>query len=412
MNVACKILLEYMFLNRFLGNAPFVLMFCMVGFTHCSKPTDATTSSAEVRDSVVVETAEVHIDPALINFFDFGGNSKSEPLSSGNDLYTTTLSHQRDYPMACDLGNFQSVKSGCYDIRKRAYQWLTPKGASCEDWYTDFGDHTSPDDPERGYMLQVDLGSSPAILFKGWTCGLPTECRYRFSFWAHPVDPKRDVKLTVIVDGYNDSLLVSKEVIIEGGKNEWQEFSVEFQTSYRDHHVLVTLMGEGGGGSFALDDLAMKCADGDCRFLDANHRREALEEKKYLVLSDYLYFEYDSKELIESYDAKFENIVNFAKKNSTHTIWLLGFSDERGRDDYNMKLSQDRINVVAERLVKMGLPRSNMKMMPFGSSMPKKVNAQLESEFQRDRRVSIYVFPKSLFVDEEDHLHGFEYYFM
>ncbi len=400
-----------MFPDKFLLKYSLLFVFGMGLFAQCSKPSagnDPFASSKEVR-KVVVD--EVRIDSSLINYCDFGGNSKASPLSSVYQYAATTLSHQQDYPLACDFGFFRSLKCGCYDIRKSAYQWQYAQGAPYEDWYMDFGDHTYPDDPEKGCMLQVDLGSSPAILYKGWNCGLPTECTYQFSFWAHPVDPKKDVKLTVVVDGYNDSLLASKEVIVEGGKNEWQQFSVDFKNSPRDQHVMVTLLGE-GGGSFALDDIALRCAEGNCQLLDASKRRDAWTEKQYLVMNDYIYFQYGSTGMIESYDVKFKNIVDFAKENSTHTVWLLGFSDERGRDDYNMKLSQDRINAVAERLVKMGLPRSNMKMKPFGSTMPKKVNAQLESEFQRDRRVSVYIFPKSLFVDEDDQVHGFEYIFM
>lgn len=399
-----------MFSGKSLLNYSFIFVVGVGLFTQCSKPTAGGESASSSGEVLHVAKEETQVDSSLINSYDFDGNSTGDPLCSAYSFASTTLAHQQDYPMVCDFGYYHSAMSGCYDIRKSAYQWIA-QGKSCEDWYKDFDDHTFPDDPEKGYMLQVDLGSSPAIIYKGWNCGLPTECVYRFSFWAHPVDPKRDVKLTVVVDGYNDSLLALKEVTVEGAKNEWQQFSVDFKTSSRDHHALVTLLGE-GGGSFALDDIALRCADGDCHFMDARKRRSAFEEKKYLVLSDYVYFKYDSKETEEPYNAKFENIVDFAQENPTHTIWLLGFSDERGSDKYNMKLSQERIHAVAERLVKMGLSRSNMKMMPFGSSRPRKANAQLESEFRRDRRVSVYIFPKSLFVDEEDHVHGFEYIFM
>lgn len=101
------------------------------------------------------------------------------------------------------------------------------------------------------------------------------------------------------------------------------------------------------------------------------------------------YFEYDKTSMIDSYEAEFKYIYDFINEDSTSTVKITGYTDERGAVDYNLRLSKERANVVYKRLVKMGIKSKRLKYEGAGKSNPIIVGAQTEEEHQQNRRVEI-----------------------
>jgi len=69
-------------------------------------------------------------------------------------------------------------------------------------------------------------------------------------------------------------------------------------------------------------------------------------------------------------------------------VYICGHSDSIGRRDYNMKLSLDRAKTVYDELVKLGVPRANMKVQGFGSDYPL-VSNDTEAGRAQNRRIEI-----------------------
>lgn len=81
----------------------------------------------------------------------------------------------------------------------------------------------------------------------------------------------------------------------------------------------------------------------------------------------------------------------FKEYNKT-TITVSGHTDNVGRDDYNMKLSQDRASSVAQYLVSRGVAGSRIQAVGYGKSMPIADNST-ENGRAQNRRVEIRIDP-------------------
>ena len=102
-----------------------------------------------------------------------------------------------------------------------------------------------------------------------------------------------------------------------------------------------------------------------------------------------LYFVYDETNMVETYDAEFQYLFNFINEDAETQVMVVGHTDERGEDSYNMTLSQDRAKAVYQRLVKMGVPSARMSYKGEGERSPVIPNAKTEEEHQKNRRVEV-----------------------
>lgn len=71
---------------------------------------------------------------------------------------------------------------------------------------------------------------------------------------------------------------------------------------------------------------------------------------------------------------------------------LYGFADARGNSDYNLQLSQNRINSIKNILLNIGVPSENIKENNYGDSESKDYKNYEEYFF--DRRVEIFISKK------------------
>src|SRR5699024_5054641 len=71
-------------------------------------------------------------------------------------------------------------------------------------------------------------------------------------------------------------------------------------------------------------------------------------------------------------------------------VSIEGFTDSRGADDMNLKLSQDRANAVQDYLISQGVQREKLRAMGRGESDPVASNDTAEGR-ANNRRVEIVV---------------------
>ncbi len=193
---------------------------------------------------------------------DFGGNYESDPKVQSVDLPSgvTTLTHQPNFPLATNLGGYNSGRSGCYDIRKTGYHRVNNYGGAYADWYLDFDDHTSPDDEERGYIMQVDMASSATTFYNVQIDGLCANTQLYLSMWGHPVNKYSDAEIQLIVEDLEGHQLTAETAVLSCRLNEWQQAGTYFTVPEKNTSVVYRIFSEGGlnGNDFALDDIEVR----------------------------------------------------------------------------------------------------------------------------------------------------------
>ncbi|WP_088698689.1 OmpA family protein [Halomonas campaniensis] len=106
-----------------------------------------------------------------------------------------------------------------------------------------------------------------------------------------------------------------------------------------------------------------------------------------LVLQD-VNFRFDSAELTRPAKAVLDEIAKQLVKNTSARVLLEGHTDSIGTDQYNLELSQRRIDSVKSYLVSKGFPSQNMRAVGYGESDPIATNATPEGR-ALNRRVEL-----------------------
>jgi OOP family OmpA-OmpF porin len=120
---------------------------------------------------------------------------------------------------------------------------------------------------------------------------------------------------------------------------------------------------------------------------------ETLSEKKKIkgIKVGNIYFEYDKFELKPQEKDELNQLGKFLQANPQAFVALQGFCDNRGTPEYNMKLSRDRAEAVADYLVKnFKLDSGRVTAMWYGEGNPVASNDTVEGR-AKNRRVEVAV---------------------
>ena len=101
-----------------------------------------------------------------------------------------------------------------------------------------------------------------------------------------------------------------------------------------------------------------------------------------------VYFETDIDSLDEIAINQMEAVIALMKKYKTAQVKLLGHTDSDGSDEYNLELSEGRVNSVYDFLISKGYPAQRIVMSYHGETIPVAKNSTLEGK-QLNRRVEI-----------------------
>lgn len=112
-----------------------------------------------------------------------------------------------------------------------------------------------------------------------------------------------------------------------------------------------------------------------------------------IVLGEVL-FETNSYHLREEIYTTLDSIAVFLKKESKATAAISGHTDNTGKEDFNLELSSQRAEAVAEYLLDRGINPERVSFIGFGSSLPIQPNSTPEGR-RKNRRVEILIKRKS-----------------
>jgi outer membrane protein OmpA-like peptidoglycan-associated protein len=104
-----------------------------------------------------------------------------------------------------------------------------------------------------------------------------------------------------------------------------------------------------------------------------------------------IYFDYDTFALKAQEKEELNQLGKFLQTNPQAFVAVQGFCDNRGTPEYNMKLSRERAEAVADYLVKnFKLDSGRVAVMWYGESNPVASNDSAENRW-KNRRVEIAV---------------------
>jgi len=114
--------------------------------------------------------------------------------------------------------------------------------------------------------------------------------------------------------------------------------------------------------------------------------------RKVMVLPAVALFDFDKAELKPSGKKKIEEYREQvrAEMSQASKVKIIGHTDSRGSDEYNMKLSVRRAEAVRDYLIAIGVDASKLEVSGMGETMPVADNGTEEGR-QKNRRVEVEV---------------------
>jgi outer membrane protein OmpA-like peptidoglycan-associated protein len=102
-------------------------------------------------------------------------------------------------------------------------------------------------------------------------------------------------------------------------------------------------------------------------------------------------FDFDSSDLKSASKEDIENLSEDLKKYDKTKVLLAGYTDSKGKKDYNKKLSTQRAKSVALYTAKQGVNAKRMIIKGYGEKNPVADNSTAEGR-QKNRRVEIAIY--------------------
>lgn len=141
----------------------------------------------------------------------------------------------------------------------------------------------------------------------------------------------------------------------------------------------------GNNESGSLDESTLN-ADRDARFAEGS-LPTAEGEGPFRDIR----FDYDSAAISDSARLDIESNAEVLKNQPNLRVQLEGHCDERGTNEYNLALGQERARAVLSVLVSLGIPRSRLETISYGEEVPLDTGHD-ESAWARNRRVHFSAF--------------------
>jgi peptidoglycan-associated lipoprotein len=106
-----------------------------------------------------------------------------------------------------------------------------------------------------------------------------------------------------------------------------------------------------------------------------------------------VYFAFDSYALPPTETSKIEQVARHLQQNTSHVVVVEGNCDERGSNEYNMSLGENRAQAVREYLIKLGISADRIQTRSFGEEKPA-VQGTGEEVWRLNRRDEFALFQK------------------
>ncbi len=99
-----------------------------------------------------------------------------------------------------------------------------------------------------------------------------------------------------------------------------------------------------------------------------------------------IFFDFDKATLRQESTVEINNLLRLMKNNPTMKVEISGYTDDKGTDAYNQKLSEERAQAVVDKLIQNGVNISRLKAKGYGKTMPAAKNEKSNGEDDPDGR--------------------------
>ena len=106
-----------------------------------------------------------------------------------------------------------------------------------------------------------------------------------------------------------------------------------------------------------------------------------------------VYFRFDATKIEESELAKVEAVARHLAENPDRVVTIEGNCDERGSNEYNLSLGDDRAIIISNYLASNGIARNRMETVSRGETNPA-VEGHGESAWSQNRRGEFIIWKK------------------
>jgi len=104
-----------------------------------------------------------------------------------------------------------------------------------------------------------------------------------------------------------------------------------------------------------------------------------------------IFYDYDKSAIRSDAAVRLDTLVQTLQDNPKINIELSSHTDQRGKDAYNLKLSQQRAEAAVAYIVSKGIAKSRITARGYGETRPIVKDAKTEEEYQRNRRTEFKV---------------------
>lgn len=113
--------------------------------------------------------------------------------------------------------------------------------------------------------------------------------------------------------------------------------------------------------------------------------------KNKAIVVENIFYDYDKAAIRPDAALELDKMVQTLVDNPKITIELSSHTDSRGRDAYNLALSQRRAQSAVDYIIGKGIDKSRITAKGYGETQPVLKAAKTEDEFQRNRRTEFKV---------------------
>ncbi len=113
--------------------------------------------------------------------------------------------------------------------------------------------------------------------------------------------------------------------------------------------------------------------------------------KNKAIVVDNIFYDYNKANIRPDAAVELDKLVQTLNDNPRITIELSSHTDSRGKDAYNMALSQRRAESAVAYIVSKGIDKSRITAKGYGESRPVIKGAKTEEDYQRNRRTEFKV---------------------
>ena len=109
-----------------------------------------------------------------------------------------------------------------------------------------------------------------------------------------------------------------------------------------------------------------------------------------ILVFNHILFAFDKAELQESSTPHLDRLVYYLKENREYTLEVLGHTDAKGGEAYNLVLSQQRADAIKAYLVMNGINTERIRTRGLGTAFPLQ-NNETEANRRMNRRVEMRI---------------------